>query len=98
LFFFRIQWQYRTKSIGDLIHCTIILNRKTTFRMAELSETKFLARYIKEKMEDRIGNISIYELESFFNENGWVLYDLDTLVTAFKKWRTKSFEHQHLND
>lgn len=55
--------------------------------MKNVDEKKFLARYIKEKMKERIGDISIGELEEFFNEQGWVLYDLDTTAIKFRKWR-----------
>ncbi|MGK7397290.1 MAG: hypothetical protein ACNS62_22125 [Candidatus Cyclobacteriaceae bacterium M3_2C_046] len=52
-------------------------------------QNKILARYLIGKLKSQVKNIRIRELEDFFNENGWLMYDLDTMTHKFKAWRQK---------
>lgn len=55
--------------------------------MKHNNQTRFLATYVKKKLEPRVKDINVKELEEYFDQNGWILYDIDTMSVKINKWR-----------
>ncbi|MGK7395916.1 MAG: hypothetical protein ACNS62_15155 [Candidatus Cyclobacteriaceae bacterium M3_2C_046] len=55
--------------------------------MNNRKNNRFLATYMKQKMQNKVEKVQLKELEDYFNQNGWILYDMDTMVHKFQQWR-----------
>lgn len=64
--------------------------------MEHNNQTRFLATYVKKKLEPRVKDIKINELEQYFDENGWIMYDIDTMSVKIENWRKKHRNHKEL--
>ena len=54
------------------------------------SSKRHMTKYVNMKMDGRVENVSELELERFFNEKGWHLFELDKMIESFRKWRQKN--------
>jgi hypothetical protein len=50
---------------------------------------RFLANYLKSRWNKTVQGATKEELEDFLDENGWILYDLESMVKNFLEWRKK---------
>lgn len=57
------------------------------FFMKTYNQKKILVNYIIKKLKFRIKDINEQELEEYFEQKGWILYDIDTMTNKIKKWR-----------
>jgi len=50
-------------------------------------KTRFLDDYFRKKIQNLGISATENEVTRFFNENGWRLYDMETMLDSFMKWR-----------
>jgi hypothetical protein len=50
---------------------------------------RFLASYLQLRFKRSVKGASKNELEKFLDENGWILYETETMIKDFVKWRKK---------
>ena len=51
-------------------------------------KTRFLDNYFLKKIQNLGIQASEKEVTRFFNDNGWRLYDMETMIDSFMKWRS----------
>jgi hypothetical protein len=50
---------------------------------------RFLANYLSLRFKRSVKGATEKELEKFLDENGWILYDMESMVQNFVEWRKK---------
>jgi hypothetical protein len=50
---------------------------------------RFLDNYFYQKIKNLGFQTSLNEVTKFFNETGWRLYDMETMIKSFQKWQGK---------
>jgi hypothetical protein len=55
---------------------------------------RYLASLLQQRFMKSVRSASEQELERFLNENGWVLYDNETMIKNFLEWRKKESNHK----
>ncbi|MGK7397183.1 MAG: hypothetical protein ACNS62_21585 [Candidatus Cyclobacteriaceae bacterium M3_2C_046] len=50
-------------------------------------KTRILDKYFLKQIKKKGIEATEKEVYRFFNENGWRLYDMDSMLNSFTKWR-----------
>lgn len=48
---------------------------------------RILAQYVYMKLNNRISDLKMEDLNEFFNEKGWYMYDMDQMIQNIQTWR-----------
>lgn len=59
------------------------------------SQVRYLTKYVKMKLDQKLKDVKEKDLQKFFEEKGWFLYDMDKMAKDFDRWRTKLIHKLH---